>query len=359
MRVTHRIGIASITGLAFLAAATLAAGQVTVPDRPAKPLFQGKQTERRSSEISFSPATNTVTLKLSVEDVNGFFVPNLRRSNFAVYENGVRQKNVSVEVEHSAVTLAVLMEMGGRSQQLNKMFASEAGYVAKPVLDVLGRDDKFAFFTYDDRLHTVVDFDAPHEKWDAAFSEVAVPGFSEANFYDAAAAVLDRLAPMPGRKALLVISTGIDTFSHASFDDLTKKAKAGDTPVYAIGLGDLARQTVLGPDSGPLARVDWDQCERQLETLARVSGGRSYVARSTVDAPAVYDDIMENLRVRYVVTYVSPASASDRAPRTVQVKLVDPKTDAPLRIMDASGRRVAARVIAQASYTPTSARVSN
>lgn len=360
MRITIPIRIAT-TGLAILAAATtLAAGQVTVPDRPSKALFQGRQGEQHSSEISFSPTTNTVTLKLSVEDVNGFFVPNLRRNNFAVYENGVRQKNVTVEVEHSPVTLAVLMEMGGRSQQLNKMLASDAMYVAKPVLDVLGRDDKFAVFTYDDGLRTVVDFDAPHDKWDAAFSNIPVPGFSEANFYDAAIAVLDRLASMPGRKALLVISTGIDTFSHASFDDVTKKAEAANTPVYVIGLGDVARQTILGPDRGPLARIDWNQCERQLETLARLSGGRSYVRASTVDVPGVYDDIMENLRVRYVVTYVSSEPLTDPAPRTVQVKLVDPKTNTPLRITDASGRHVTARVIAEASYTPTlAARVSS
>jgi hypothetical protein len=76
------------------------------------------------------------------------------------------------------------------------------------------------------------------------------------------------------RKALLIISTGIDTFSHANFEDLVKKAEAANTPVYVIGLGDTVRKSAIDRASGPRARVDWETCERQLERLAHVSGGR-------------------------------------------------------------------------------------
>ncbi len=86
--------------------------------------------------------------------------------------------------------------------------------------------------------------------------------------------------------------------------------------------------------------------------LARTSGGRAYVDATTMAAPASYDDIMENLRVRYVITYVSSQPATATAPRKVEVKLVHPKMDTPLRITDASGRLVTARAIAEASYTP-------
>jgi len=279
----------------------------------------------------------------------------VRRSNFAVFEDGHRQHNVTVEVEHSPVTLAVLMEMGGRSQQLNKTLASDAPYIARPVLDVLGRNDKLAVFTYDDRLHPIVDFDAPPDKWDDAFAGIPLPQFSEANFYDATIQVLDRLAGVSGRKALLIISTGIDTFSRANFEDLLKKAEAANTPFYVIGLGDTVRQSAIDRASGPLARVDWDACARQLERLARVTGGRAYVDANPFSVPSIYDDIMENLRVRCVITYVSSQPVTIATARTVQVKLVDPKTNAPLRIAEASGRRVTARVIAQATYTPSPA----
>jgi Ca-activated chloride channel homolog len=344
---------AAIGALATIAAT--ASAQVTVPDRPSKPVFHGKQAEQRAPEVTFNPATGAVSLRLSVQDVNGFFIPNLRRNNFAVFEDGHPQPNLTVEVEHSPITLAVLMEMGGRTQQLNKTLASDARYIARPVLDVLGRNDRLAVFTYDDRLHPIVDFDAPHDKWDGAFGSISQPQFSEANVYDATIEALDRLAGVSGRKALLIISTGMDTFSRANFEDLLKKAEAANTPVYVIGLGDTVRRSAIDRTSGPLARVDWETCERQLEQLARVSGGRAYVDASPLSVPSIYDDIMENLRVRYVITYLSSQPAAIGKARTVQVKLVDPKTDAPLQIADASGRRVTARVIAQATYTPSTA----
>src|SRR5690349_18784186 len=64
---------------------------------------------RAKSEISFDPASGEVTVKMLVQDPNGYFIPNIRRDNFAVYENGVRQTNAMVGIEHSPVSLALLM----------------------------------------------------------------------------------------------------------------------------------------------------------------------------------------------------------------------------------------------------------
>src|ERR1700678_1365104 len=74
--------------------------QVQVPNRPATALFQGAQGEQRTT-IHFDPTTQVVTIKMLVQDPRGYFIPNIRRENFAVYENGVRQENASVEIEHA------------------------------------------------------------------------------------------------------------------------------------------------------------------------------------------------------------------------------------------------------------------
>src|SRR5437667_8211811 len=71
-------------------------------------------------EIRFDPATATVTVEMQVRDPDGHFIPNIHRDNFAIYENGVRQPNAAVEVRHAPVSLAVLMEWGGRYQTLTK-----------------------------------------------------------------------------------------------------------------------------------------------------------------------------------------------------------------------------------------------
>src|SRR5712675_3296440 len=72
--------------------------QVSVPNRPPSPLFKGEQGAQQS-EIKFKPATRQVTIKLHVEDPNGYFLPNQHKDNYDDYEEEVRQKNVAGKEE--------------------------------------------------------------------------------------------------------------------------------------------------------------------------------------------------------------------------------------------------------------------
>src|SRR3954469_9934119 len=94
------------------------------------------------AEMSFDPSSGTVHVKLSPADLNSVPLSDLRRDRFAVFENGVRQQDVNVDIEHAPVTLAVLFEHGGRSYQLNRAIASDAEYIVRPLLGMLERDDK-------------------------------------------------------------------------------------------------------------------------------------------------------------------------------------------------------------------------
>jgi Ca-activated chloride channel family protein len=268
-----------------------------------------------------------------------------------VFENGVRQQDVNVDIAHAPVTLAVLFEHGGRSYQLNRAIASDAEYIVRPLLGMLERDDKLAVFAYDDTLRTIIDFDTPYDQWSSALTNLPAPRFSEANFYDAAAAVIDRVRTLPGRRAMVIVSTGIDTFSRATFADVAQRAEAARVPIYVFSLGERAKQRLATSPWGPLSRADWAGCERRLEELARISGGRAYVRAMQTDAEAIFDDVMENLRVRYVVSYRAPAAATS-APRNVQVALIEPDGSTPPRTVSAAGRAQApVRVIAQGTYT--------
>ncbi len=204
--------------------------------------------------------------------------------------------------------------------------------------------------SYTDHVETLVDFGQPLTTFESAIQRPKAPAFTEANLYDALIDVLTRMRTADGRKAVLLISTGIDTFSHATFDDVLGAAQHSDTPVYCIGLADMAK-SLIGT-AGPLAKIDWKRADDQIEALAKASGGRAYLRDTTAEIPAIYDDMMEHLRVRYVITYVSSNPAAGGGPRTVRVALVDPKTKAPLRIVDSTGKVVTARVIVQGSYTP-------
>ncbi len=332
-----------------------AGGQIQVPNRSATSLFQGQQGKQKT-EIHFDPATGMVTLKLLVQDPSGYFIPNIRRENFAVSENGVLQKNATVEIEHAPVTLALLMELGGRYPGINKALCNEVSRAGRQLLDEVGQNDKIAIWKYADKPEQLAEFSQGKETLERIFYTLQPPGISEANLYDALIAIVDRMRRVTGRKAIILVSSGIDTFSQAKYEDASKAVQDSGTPVYVISLGPALREATIlyGPDS-PAARLDWKRAEAELQKIAQVSGGRFYAPGNTLDLSATYDDMMENLRVRYVITYKSTTNADLNTPRTVRVELVNPKTGGPLEIVDANGKPIRAHVVLQETYTPSAA----
>lgn len=328
--------------------------QITIPNRPATPLFKGPQGKQKT-EIHFDPSTKTVTLKLLIQDPNGYFIPNIHRDNFVVYENGVRQNDLNVDIEHVPVTLGVLVEFGGRSQALSKDLAIEISRAARQLQDVLGPKDNVAVWKYSDKVEKIGEFSQGGQTLDHLVAELGDPQFSETNLYDAIITIVQQMRTVKGRKAIVLISSGVDTFSKAKYEDALNAARTSDTPIYVLGLTRVLHDLIqTNGSNGPLAHINWQKPEKQLQEIATSSGGRLYSPDTTTDLRAIYDDIMENLRVRYVITYRSSSNADPHLPRTVRVELIDPNTGGPLEIVDQSGRTIRANVVLQDSYVPNS-----
>lgn len=326
--------------------------QIQIPNRAPKPVFEGAQGKQRS-EIVFDPANQLVTLKFAVQDPSGHFIPNIRRDNFVVYEDGARQQIVSEDVEHSPVSVALLMEFGGRAPSLNRMMAMEVSRAGQQILDVIAPQDKLAVWKYSDKIEKVADFSQSREVLDHVLGNLSTPEISETNLYDAVIAMVEQMKPIKGRKAIVVITSGIDTFSKAKYADALNAARESDSPIYVIALTRTVRDLVLLHENvGALAHTDWDKVEKKLQEIARASGGRAYFPSDTLDLSAMYDDLMENLKVRYVITYRSSNSADLNSPRTVRVELIDPTTGGPLKIVDQNRRTIPAKVALQESYIP-------
>jgi VWFA-related protein len=332
--------------------------QIQVPNRPAAALFQGEQG-KQGSEIHYDQNTGMVTIKMQVQDPNGYFIPNIRRDNFVVYENNVRQQNATVEIEHTPVTLGVLMEHGGRYHALNQAIGEEVPRAAQQLLDEIGRQDRVAVWTYGDQVEQLADFQKGHETLDRLFLIFSAPKFSEANLYDALISTLQQMRVVSGRKALVLISSGVDTFSKVRYEEVLDTARDCGTPIYVLSIGSILRETMeRSANVGPYARVDWSRAETELQEIAKSSGGRLYSPGSTLDLSGIYDDMMENLRVRYVVRYKSSTSADDLgAARTVRIELVNPDTGGPQEIVGATGKPVSLKVLVQGSYVPRASSV--
>src|SRR5438477_342884 len=141
------------------------------------------------------------------------------RDNFVVYENDIRQHNATVEIEHAPVTLGLLMEFGGRAQALSRLLGIEVARAGRQLLDELGREDKVAIWKYGDKVEKLADFSQGHETLDRVFQDLGTPEFSETNLYDALIYVVEQMRPVEGRKAIVLISSGVDTFSKAKYEE--------------------------------------------------------------------------------------------------------------------------------------------
>jgi Ca-activated chloride channel family protein len=180
--------------------------------------------ESKARRFTFDPATGLVTIKLLVQDPNGYFIPNIRRENFVVYEDGIRQTNATVDIEHAPVSLGLLMEYGGRYQGLNRDLVVEVSRAGHQLLDELGQEDQIAIWGYGDTVKELADFSESREKMGRIVYDLTPPPVSETNLYDALIFALKRMRPVAGRKAIILLSSGVDTFSKASYEDVLAAA---------------------------------------------------------------------------------------------------------------------------------------
>jgi VWFA-related protein len=324
---------------------------VRIPARPSSPLFSGEEGKERT-EIYFDPVSKTVSLKMLVQDRQGYFIPDLHSSNFVVYEDGVRQP-ATVNAEHAPATLILLMEHGGRTPALDRLLDIDIGVAATKLLDLLGNGDRIQVLGYNNGVQTLVDFTSDISKAEATINTLPPPTLSELTLYDAVLSTLKEAGSIQGRKAIILISSGRDTFSKASYEDVLNAVTTSDTPIYVLDLArylhDLAD---LEESAGPATHFDWRTADSRLLEIGRESGARTYAISDTVNLTATYDDLLENLKLRYVITYQSTSNKPLDSPRSIRIELVDPKTGGPLRIVDSRGQLVKVRLLFQDTYIP-------
>lgn len=308
-----------------------------------------------TAAVRFDPATHRVTLTLPVQDSRGDYFPAARPENFVVYEDGTRQKDVAVEIQRSPVSLGVVLEYGGRYPSLNEAISGAVSSAVSHLVNDIRQEDTVAVWTYGDSLIPVSGFQRGREGLQHALQTIVTPPLSESNLCDALASALTQMGTAGGRKALLLISSGVDTFSQLRYEDLLARVRDSRVPIYVINLSALLQRYVsFNLASVPYSRLNWKHASSRLAAIAQLSGGHLYGPDSTLELAAVYDDLMESLRARYTLTYHSPAAASVGGLRTVRVELLDPKSGAPLMMADAQGRPVRANITIARTYLPPS-----
>jgi len=204
---------------------------------------------------------------------------------------------------------------------------------------------------YDMRPEILSDFSTDKRKAYEAMQRLRIAGFSESNMYDALVDTEQRMSGIEGRKAIVLIASGIDTFSKLTFDKARRAIQEAGVPIYAIGLMQAMREYMDARGyMGPLARMDFLQADNQMRTFAKETGGMSFFPRFYGEFPSIYQAVQQSLRNQYSLAYAPTNAAHDGKFRKIKVELVNPATNEPLRVTDEKGKPVKYQIIAKAGY---------
>ena len=225
------------------------------PPAPEKP----KKIENMPN-YSISVDVPLVTLDVLVTTKDGQTIPGLKQENFKIMEDGEAQKIASFNQTQAPITAVLLIEFAAArafsgTQAYHYMYdALNASYT---FASGLRKDDYVAVVSYDMKPSILVDFTQDKRAIMGALNGLRVPGFSERNLFDAVFDTLDRIDRIEGKKYIILISSGADTFSKLTYDQILKKIKSTkDTTIYPVSIGWTYRELAEAHNMvGPATQV--------------------------------------------------------------------------------------------------------
>jgi VWFA-related protein len=305
-----------------------------------------------------NPNGDTYSLRIDVPIVNidanvildktHQFVPGLKANNFLILEDGVPQTITSVRVAQTPITAVMLLEFAANSYYLINDMRTASYYFFRS----LRKDDYVAVVTYDLKTHILTDFTNNPELVAQSLQSLIIPGFSDTNLFDALYETIDRCSRIEGRKYIILIGSGRDTFSKLTLDKILAKVKASQNiTIFSIGTGALINEVAGGRGGmgGGIRDMNYLQAQNQLKTFADMTGGLYFAPLFQGALPDVFGQINDSIRNEYVLTYRPTNNKNDGSYRKVKVLLVDNEGH-PLRMQDEKGKPQKYSVIARDGY---------
>ncbi|MGA2046394.1 MAG: VWA domain-containing protein [Terracidiphilus sp.] len=311
----------------------------TPPPAPAAPKVKNPEGMANYS-LRIEVPEVTVDVGVLLEKTHQF-VPGLKPTNFRVYEDGVEQKVSGFKRVEAPITALMICEFAANSYY----FIYDMRNAAFAFAQQLRPQDYVALMTFDMRNQIQLDFTQDKLQFQEAINSLRIPGFSETNVFDALYEGLDRLERIEGRKYIILIATGIDTFSKLTLDKILKKVKAAqDITIYTVATGGFARAASAHGDN-----LTFLQADNQLRTFANLTGGASYFPRFPAEMPDIFSEINSNIRSKYELVYHPSNAKQDGTYRKLRVELVDDEGQ-PLRMQDEKHKPLKYDIITREGY---------
>ena len=287
--------------------------------------------------------TNLVTVPVSVLDRQGRLIGDLRREQFKVFDNDVEQKIVHFEPTEKPFTVALMLDTSGSTV----FHLSEIKEAAISFAKQLRPQDRVLVVTFDRLVIVLTEATSDLKVITEVIDRNAVTGFST-RLYDAVDLVITkRLNKIPGRKAIVLFTDGVDTASYnATYKTTLRKVDEQEILIYPIQYDTsdfipvnqteitiAARHTPGGPsttiESGPTSLLkmpgtftpDYKLAGQYLQQLAEKTGARLYQANEPKQLAQAFTKIAEELRSQYSLGYYPQTEVKSGERRLIKVRV--------------------------------------
>ncbi|HEU4508953.1 MAG TPA: VWA domain-containing protein [Pyrinomonadaceae bacterium] len=336
--------------------------------RPGETPKQGEDQEPLPKDLEPTKPQDIEKVTIATQIVNvdavvyhkksGQIVTNLKKPNFAIFDNGKQVEITNFSTPEAPITVAMVIEYSKLSEYFG--YASTRGYepgtyeVIRPTAMFLSQfikppDDYVSVTAFDIRPTPLTDFTNDPGRLQQVISLLLrnSPAFRETNLFDALKFVLvggrgdsvvleesksdktdySGLVAVQGRRrAIVLVASGIDTFSKINYGDARKVLQNSGIPVYIIGTAGMYKKLYsdnLGPtDSllGTPGRMSWLQADNTLQTFAKETGGAYFPVTFEGELPKVLNNINALLRSQYSLAF-NPGDVRDGKQHKLQVKV--------------------------------------
>src|SRR5688500_5324443 len=301
-----------------VAAIVTAAAVVSYAQRPQPSPKPTPPGENPQGTVSIT--VRRVRLPITVTDKKGQFVSGLTKNDFVILEDKVPQAIETFSDDLALTTplyIAVLMDTSPSTAGKLKFQQESAMNFIHTVVKL--RKDNVVFGTFDDQITMLQDITDRLDLLDKAVFGVKKMGTQTA-LYDAIWQFCDeKMRSVPGRRVLLVVSDGEDTYSRANIRDAIDIAQRTETTIFAISTKAGFLSTVPGVEAGQVA----DKKDRDLLTLAEETGGAAFFTGDMLSLERAFTRISKELRAQYLVTYDPTNKTYDGSFRKIDVKLAE------------------------------------
>ena len=273
-----------------------------------------------------APATTTQAIKVNVKRVNvgvvvtdskGKFVEGLPREAFHVFDNGAEQPVTEFAPIEVPGQVLLLVEAGPAVY-----FLRDANvFAANTMLNGLSSQDRVAVVGYTEAPLALLDFTADKEAARSALENIQFNlGFGDLNLSASLNTVLDWLERVPGKKTILLISTGVDTSAPSALEALQSRLQAGDVPILCVSTSGPLRSGKQG-GKGKVAQTqsEFQAADQLLDLLAESTGGRAYFPMNAKAFQETYREVAQIVRHEYSLAFAPPVA--DGALHKIDVKV--------------------------------------